>query len=130
MCAASWVSAPAHLVGSEPPRGRAVEQSGDDLDVPQPGRAGVEGGRGARQERRQRLALQIDPGPGLFGRGDDPSGFAVLDAEQVGHRVLGSLSVAGEHPTLGQRGHRVHGEPLRPILDPRTLHDFPQPHAS
>ena len=104
-------------LGVQSARGRPTHQPGDDLDVPQAGRAGGERVGGGGQLRGQHLPLQIDPGDHLLGRNDDPPRLDVLDPEQVGQRGHRPLPELSEHPPPPQRGDRVDSDLLRGPLD-------------
>jgi hypothetical protein len=94
-------------------RGFRVEDLGYDRDVPQPGVPGGEHRRGGGQPRRQRGAVQRQPGGDVLGGGHPAAGVGPLDAQQVGQRVGGRGAAAlGEDAAPLDRGEGVDAGPV------------------
>lgn len=106
-------------LGREPHRGGSGEHLRDDLDMAQPGVAGVEHLGGGRQLWGQRAAVEADTGAHPGGGADPAAGFEPLPAQQIAERRCGGLVAAfGESAASLQVGDGGDGELVEAAGEP------------
>ncbi len=99
----------------EPLGGGGVEQSGDDLHVPQARLARLEHRGGGAQPRWQRCAVQPDPRPDQGCGGQTAAGFGAVPAQQVAERGCGgAVAALGEDATSFDFGQRADHQSVDP----------------